>query len=73
MEEVDVAKVYFNPFSESEINDIISEGQVFHLAGGFTIDGEKWVDHIKKIEGTRDSCMALPKEVTKRLIRGVLE
>lgn len=72
-EEVDVATVYFNPFSETEINDIISEGQVFHLAGGFTVDGEKWAGHIKKIEGTRDSVMGLPKEITKRLIEGVLK
>lgn len=73
MEEVDVAKVYFNNFSENEINDIISEGQVFHLAGGFTVDGEKWASHIKKIKGTRDSVMGLPKKITRKLIKEVSE
>ena len=68
MEGVDIAKIYFNPFSEDEIDSLISEGQVFHLAGGFTVDGEKWASHIKKIEGTRDSVMGLPKEITERLI-----
>ena len=71
MEEVDVAKVYFSPFSENEINDIVSEGQVFHVAGGFIVDGEKWADHIKKIKGTRDSVMGLPKDITRRLIQEV--
>lgn len=73
VEAVDIAKVYFNPFSENEIDDLIAEGQVFHLAGGFTIDGEKWARHIKKIEGTRDSVIGLPKDITKRLIHEVTE
>lgn len=70
-EEVDVVKVYFNPFSEKEINDIVADGQVFHLAGGFTVDGEKWASHIKKIDGSRDSVIGLPKDITRRLIHEV--
>lgn len=73
VEAVDIAKIYLNPFSEKEINEIIAEGQVFSLAGGFTVDGEKWIDHIKKIEGTRDSVIGLPKDITKRLIDEVLK
>lgn len=72
-EAVDVARVFFYPFSESEIRDFISEGGVFHLAGGFTIDGERWARHVKKIEGTRDSVIGLPKKITKRLISEVSE
>lgn len=71
-EEVDIAKVYFNPFSEDEINEIIEQGLVFDLAGGFTVDGEKWEDHVKKIEGTRDSVIGLPKDITRRLINAVM-
>jgi len=71
--EVDIAKVYFNPFSEEEIKDIIADGQTFHLAGGFTVDGEKWVSNIKKIEGTRESVLGLPKDLTSRLIKEVSE
>lgn len=73
VEEVDVATVYFIPFSEAEIKSIISEGQTFHLAGGFTVDGEGWLNHVKKIEWTRDSVIGLPQEITKRLIKEVLE
>lgn len=72
-EGVDIAKVYFNPFTEEEINEIIKEGRVFNLAGGFTVDGPIWEKHIKKIEGTRDSVIGLPKDLTERLIREVME
>lgn len=72
VQEVDTAKVYFNPFSEDEINEIIEQGQVFDLAGGFTVDGEKWEGHVKKIEGTRDSVIGLPKDITRRLINAVV-
>ena len=70
--EVDIAKVYFNPFSSDDIDGIIAEGEVFYLAGGFSIDGEKWENHIERIEGTRDSVIGLPKEITRRLIDEVI-
>lgn len=70
---VDTATVHFNPFTESEIDDLIADGQIFNLAGGFTIDGERWASHIRKIEGTRDSVIGLPKDLTAKLIREVSE
>lgn len=70
-EGMDVAKVYFRPFSASEISELISDGHVFHWAGGFSIDGEKWEKHIEKIEGTRDSIMGLPKRMTKMLLEEI--
>ena len=70
-ETVDTAEVYFTPFSEDEITDLINEGEIFHLAGGFTVDGQKWEKHIQKIQGTRDSVMGLPKTITEKLIKKV--
>jgi len=70
---VDIAKVFFSPFSEEEIGKIIEDGEVFHIAGGFDIDGDGWKSHILELEGTRDSVIGLPKEVTKRLISEVTE
>lgn len=69
--EVDVAKVFFHHFLEKEIDELIAGGQVFHLAGGFDIDGEPWESHVKSIEGARDSIIGLPKDITTRLIREV--
>lgn len=69
---VDVAKVFFSPFSREEIDAIIEDGEVFHIAGGFDIDGDGWAGHILKLEGTRDSVIGLPKELTKKLIAEVM-
>ncbi len=70
---IDISTVYFNFFSQEDIDIIIKEGSVFNIAGGFTPEGELWAKHIKKIEGTRDSVIALPKKLTMQLIKEVLE
>jgi len=67
-EAVDVAKIYLKPYTKEEVDELINDGKVFNFAGGFTINGEKWEHHIDKIEGTRDSIIGLPKEITKKLI-----
>ncbi len=72
-EGVDTAKVHFSPFSEDEIDCLVADEQIFNFAGGFTIDGERWVSHIREIEGTRDSVIGLPKDLTRRLICEVTE
>ena len=46
----DIAKIFFFPFSEDEINELIEEGSVYRLAGGFTVDGEKWERHVKTVK-----------------------
>ncbi|MBI4268635.1 septum formation protein Maf [Candidatus Uhrbacteria bacterium] len=66
--DVDIAEVSFNPFSESEIDSLIADGQLFRFAGGFTIEGERWAKHVQRIEGTRDSVIGLPKNLTLRLL-----
>lgn len=71
-EVIDTSKVYFNNFSETEIDAIINDGQVFDLSGGFTIEGSLWEKHVDKIEGTRDSVIGLPKDITERLIDEVM-
>ena len=70
-EGVDIAKAYFNMFSEEDIQKIIEDRSLFEMAGGFTPDGELWERHINKIEGARDSVIGLPKELTGRLIKEV--
>ncbi|MFZ4631918.1 MAG: Maf family nucleotide pyrophosphatase [Patescibacteria group bacterium] len=68
---VDIAKIYFYPFLEEEIDELIEEGSVYRLAGGFTVDGEKWEKHVKRIDGTRESTIGLPKDLVKKLISEV--
>lgn len=70
---VDIATVYFHPFSKNEVDDLIEEGRVYALAGALAIDGEKFESHVKKIIGTRDSVIGLSKDSTARLIKEVSE
>ncbi len=72
-EGVDTAKVYFYSFLDNDIQEIIEDRSLFDMAGGFTVVGELWERHIKKIEGAKDSVIGLPKELTERLIREVIQ
>jgi len=71
VEGVGITKVHFKHFSKVKIQALILNGQVFHLAGGFNVIGDEWTDHIEKIEGTIDSAIGLPRELTRRLIQEV--
>lgn len=69
---IDIAAVRFSTFTSDEIEAIIASGEAFGLAGAFTIQGEKWEKHILEIEGTRDSIIGLPKELTRRLLDEII-
>lgn len=66
--EIDIAKTFFTPFSDDEINELVNYEKVYTWAGGYDVDDDKFVHNVKKIEGTRDSTMGLPKDITKKLI-----
>lgn len=68
---VDMAKVTFRKISESVIDEIIKESDIFSLAGGFSVEDPKLSDYIAKIDGAVDSVIGLPKELTERLIKQV--
>lgn len=69
---IDKTKIHFFPFSNQDIEEVIAKGDALHFAGGVTTDGELWHRHIKKIEGTRDSAMGLPRKLTEQLISEVM-
>jgi septum formation protein len=69
---VDIATVHFSPFKPEEIETFIRSGEAFGLAGAFTIEGERWEKHVISIEGTRDSVIGLPKELTRKLIDEII-
>lgn len=69
---VDIASVRFSPFLSEEIEAFIASGEAFGLAGAFTIEGEAWGRHVLGIEGTRDSMIGLPKELTRKLVNGII-
>jgi septum formation protein len=68
---IDIVKVYLNPIPENVINKLINEGIIFHCAGALRLEDPLMKPYIKKIEGTEDSLMGLPKTLTKKLINDV--
>lgn len=63
--------VYFKPFPEEIIDQLVAQGNVFTQAGGFSLEDpfvEPYIDHI---EGTLESIEGLPIELTKRLLKEV--
>lgn len=66
---VDHGKVYFYSIPEHIIEQAIGEGNIFHCAGGFQIEGDAlFSDYIKKIEGELDSIKGLPLKVVKEFL-----
>ncbi|MDO8261486.1 MAG: Maf family protein [Candidatus Magasanikbacteria bacterium] len=70
-EGVDVAKVNYKKLSESDIDYLIKNGDIYNLAGGVDIDGI-WESFVESIEGTRDGVIGLPKDLVRKLIEEVL-
>ena len=68
---VDIARAWFKTIPEKIIQQLISQGDVFMQAGGYSIDDPLLKPYILKIEGERESIMGLPKKLTLRLIEEV--
>jgi septum formation protein len=67
---VDVATVYFKHHSDEEIGRLVTDGHVLNYAGAFTLLDK---GHVERIDGTIDSVIGLPKDLTKKLIDEVYE
>lgn len=70
-EGVDIARVLFQPIPEGVINKFINDGDPLAHAGGFSITSSILKPYITRIEGTEDSVIGLPLELTKTLIKKV--
>ena len=68
---VDVAKIIFRAIPEKVIEDLIKRGDIFFLAGAFSVEDQLLKAYIERIDGAVDSVIGLPKELTKRLIKQV--
>lgn len=71
--EIDVAIVHFKPIKRAVINQLISQGNIFHAAGGFIIEDPLLKPFIDHVDGTVESVSGLPLNLTKRLISEVSE
>ena len=65
----DISTVYFKPIPAENIREFVESGKVFEHAGSFATENPLFAPYVKKIEGTLESIMGLPVELTQRLIQ----
>ena len=68
VEGVDIAKVYFNKFSEDIIKKAITDGRIMHCSGAMRCEDPPFVDYIAKFEGTKDSTSGMPLVLLNKLL-----
>ena len=68
---VDIAEIVFNKIPDDEIEKLISQGDIFSCAGGFTIENPIIDKYVKSINGAPDSIKGLPIELTRKLINKI--
>lgn len=68
---IDITTVYFKPIPESAIDAIIDDGIAMRNAGGFAVEHPLFIPYIDHLDGTEDSTMGLPLEMTNRLLKQV--
>lgn len=70
---IDVASVHWKAIPSATIRKVVDKGDIFSSAGGFRIEDEDLSVCIDHIEGTIDSVVGFPVELTEQLIGEVLE
>jgi predicted house-cleaning NTP pyrophosphatase (Maf/HAM1 superfamily) len=67
--ETDTARVHFHPFAPEEIEAILADGEIYHLAGGFSTSGPLWENHIRLVEGDIDTVIGIPRRLVRRMLQ----
>ena len=70
-EGVDIAKVYFKHIPKKTIDELIYEGRVLSVAGGFTIENPLIQPYVIRIEGEMSSVTGLPLKLVEKLLEVV--
>lgn len=66
---VDVAKVHWKSISDEVVAKVVAKGEIFSSAGGFRIEDEDLNPLVARIEGSVDSVMGLPVDLTAALLQ----
>lgn len=64
----DIAKIYFKEIPEEIINKLVKIKDILNSAGGFLVEHELLRPYVKEYNGKEGSNLALPRELTERLI-----
>ncbi|XP_062101245.1 uncharacterized protein LOC133807103 isoform X4 [Humulus lupulus] len=68
----DRVEIHFHEIPDDVIEKLIDEGTVLYVAGGLIIEHPLILPLVKKVVGTTDSVMGLPKALTERLLKEAL-
>jgi septum formation protein len=69
---VDRAMVWFHRIPEGVIDQVIARGEIFAHAGGFSITDPLLSASIERVDGTAESVIGLPTDLTRRLLRAAM-
>lgn len=67
-EGVDRAKVWFRPFPDEFIEQMVAYPRVYELGGGFSIGDPLFLPYVERIEGERESVIGLPWAMTQKML-----
>ena len=65
---VDIAKVHWKTISDEVVSKVVAKGEIFSSAGGFRIEDEDLNPLLDGLEGSVDSVMGLPVDLTVALL-----
>ncbi|MDD5721167.1 MAG: Maf family protein [Candidatus Pacebacteria bacterium] len=68
-EAIDIARVFFDEFSEAVIEDFIENGDVLGRAGGFGVQSPILRPYVKEIKGDEESIVGMPVALLKKLLK----
>lgn len=69
--DVDIVTTHLAPIPKSVIEELIKKGEIFHTAGAIQLEDQQTSPYIISQNGTLDSLMGLPKDLTRKLIEKV--
>lgn len=70
---IDVATVYWDTIPNDVVMDVVARGATYDCAGGFRIEDEALNPLIASVDGTLDSIMGMPVQLTMRLVDEVVQ
>jgi septum formation protein len=70
-QEMEVSTVHFNEISSEIVQKVVEKGEIFSSAGGFSVEDMDLNPLIRDVEGSVDSVMGMPIEVTIRIIKAL--
>eukprot|EP00930_Biecheleria_cincta_P007299 TRINITY_DN108505_c0_g1_i1.p1 TRINITY_DN108505_c0_g1~~TRINITY_DN108505_c0_g1_i1.p1 ORF type:complete len:499 (-),score=104.43 TRINITY_DN108505_c0_g1_i1:62-1558(-) len=66
---VDVSSLFWKPFPDEVVEQLIKKGDIFTCAGGFTVEAPELRPYLDRTDGSLDSIQGLPLKPLRGLLR----